>query len=243
MHHIDQKGLAQRWSLSPRTLEQWRWQGRGPRYLKIGGRVVYRLSDIEAFEAARLHSNTIGPDEQGTRSADARSPAGNLDPPPLRAHAGPAGSRARASASSTGSEMRARASRRQPNSCCGLSPCRRATSDTLAPGLRLSTTMRALSSSDHRRRRPVPVISSMRRTDVTASSPPSSGLLSSVCSSVWSNRSLMARHQATDRASPECGAGAPLTLNQLVSDESVSCRQKIVELEEIQRGITPMSLP
>ena len=42
MQHLDQKHLAERWLISPRTLEQWRWQGRGPRYLKIGGRVVYR---------------------------------------------------------------------------------------------------------------------------------------------------------------------------------------------------------
>jgi hypothetical protein len=54
-------GLARRWLISPRTLEQWRWQGRGPRFLKIGGRVVYRLSDIEAFESANLHANTFGP--------------------------------------------------------------------------------------------------------------------------------------------------------------------------------------
>jgi hypothetical protein len=61
MQHLDQKGLADRWLISPRTLEQWRWQGKGPRYLKIGGRVVYRLSDVEAFEAASLHANTVGP--------------------------------------------------------------------------------------------------------------------------------------------------------------------------------------
>jgi hypothetical protein len=61
MQHLDQKALADRWLVSPRTLEQWRWQGRGPRYLKIGGRVVYRQQDIEAFEAANLHANTIGP--------------------------------------------------------------------------------------------------------------------------------------------------------------------------------------
>jgi hypothetical protein len=59
--HIDQGGLATRWRVSPRTLEQWRWQGRGPRFLKIGGRVVYRLADVEAFEAASLHANTTGP--------------------------------------------------------------------------------------------------------------------------------------------------------------------------------------
>ncbi len=65
MQNLDQKRLANRWLLSPRTLEQWRWQGKGPRYLKIGGRVVYRLSDIEAFESASLHTNTIGPIDKG----------------------------------------------------------------------------------------------------------------------------------------------------------------------------------
>ena len=61
MLHLEQKELAERWRMSPRTLEQWRWQGRGPRFLKLGGRVIYRLADIEAFEAARVHLNTIGP--------------------------------------------------------------------------------------------------------------------------------------------------------------------------------------
>jgi hypothetical protein len=69
MQHLDQKGLAKRWLISPRTLEQWRWQGRGPEYLKIGGRVVYRISDIEAFESASLHSNTFGP--KGTEEVPA----------------------------------------------------------------------------------------------------------------------------------------------------------------------------
>ena len=65
MQHIDQKGLAERWRISPRTLEQWRWQGRGPHYPKICRRVVYRLSEIEAFEAANLHANTVGPIDHG----------------------------------------------------------------------------------------------------------------------------------------------------------------------------------
>ena len=60
MQHLDQKALAERWLLSPRTLEQWRWQGKGPRFLKVGARVVYRLEDVEAFEAASLHVNTVG---------------------------------------------------------------------------------------------------------------------------------------------------------------------------------------
>jgi hypothetical protein len=38
-----------------RTLERWRWLNQGPRYLKIGGRVVYRLEDVEAFENEVAH--------------------------------------------------------------------------------------------------------------------------------------------------------------------------------------------
>jgi hypothetical protein len=44
--------------MSPRTLERWRWLGQGPAFLKIGGRVVYRLADIEAYEAAQVHTFT-----------------------------------------------------------------------------------------------------------------------------------------------------------------------------------------
>lgn len=61
MVHLDQNDLAGRWNLSPRTLEQWRWRGVGPRYLKLGGRVIYRLKDVEAFEAERIHACTVGP--------------------------------------------------------------------------------------------------------------------------------------------------------------------------------------
>ena len=54
IRHLNQIDLARRWSLSHRTLERWRWQGIGPRYLKIGGRVVYRLVDIEDYEATHV---------------------------------------------------------------------------------------------------------------------------------------------------------------------------------------------
>ena len=53
--HLDQAHVARRWNLSPRTLERWRWLKQGPNYLKVGGRIVYRLEDVEAFEAANLH--------------------------------------------------------------------------------------------------------------------------------------------------------------------------------------------
>ena len=65
MQHIDQKELARRWLISPRTLEQWRWQGRGPRFLKLGGRVLYRLADVDAYEADNLHFNTVASSGSG----------------------------------------------------------------------------------------------------------------------------------------------------------------------------------
>jgi hypothetical protein len=58
MRHLNQLDLSRRWSVSPRSLERWRWTGVGPRFLKVGGRVVYRLADVEAYEAERLHQST-----------------------------------------------------------------------------------------------------------------------------------------------------------------------------------------
>ena len=56
-HHLNQVELGRRWRISHRTLERWRWLKRGPQYLKIGGRVVYRLEDVEAYEAEQVHGS------------------------------------------------------------------------------------------------------------------------------------------------------------------------------------------
>jgi hypothetical protein len=55
LRHLNQVQLSRRWSLSPRTLERWRWLKLGPAYLRAGGRIIYRLEDIEAYERANLH--------------------------------------------------------------------------------------------------------------------------------------------------------------------------------------------
>jgi hypothetical protein len=34
-------------------LERWRWAKKGPPFLKLGGRIVYELAEIEAFEKTR----------------------------------------------------------------------------------------------------------------------------------------------------------------------------------------------
>lgn len=53
IRHLSQIELAARWNISPRTLERWRWTGEGSTFIKLGGRVVYRLEDIEAHEELR----------------------------------------------------------------------------------------------------------------------------------------------------------------------------------------------
>ena len=53
---LTQAALARRWKVSPRTLERWRWLGRGPQYMKVGGQVRYRFADVEAYEAAQLRA-------------------------------------------------------------------------------------------------------------------------------------------------------------------------------------------
>lgn len=60
VRHLNQVELSRRWTISPRTLERWRWCGEGPQYLKIGGRVAYRIEDIEAFERDRLKQAASG---------------------------------------------------------------------------------------------------------------------------------------------------------------------------------------
>ena len=54
----NQYELAKRWKMSGRTLERWRWLKQGPSYIKLGGRIVYRLEDIEAYE--KLQTCIIG---------------------------------------------------------------------------------------------------------------------------------------------------------------------------------------
>jgi predicted site-specific integrase-resolvase len=58
LRHLNQINLADRWNISHRTLERWRWTGEGPRFVKLGGRVVYRLEDVEAFERDQVRAST-----------------------------------------------------------------------------------------------------------------------------------------------------------------------------------------
>ena len=51
---LTEKMLADRWVCSVARLQRWRTVAEGPPYLKIVGKVLYRLKDIEAYEEACL---------------------------------------------------------------------------------------------------------------------------------------------------------------------------------------------
>ena len=47
--------------VKPGTLEVWRCKGLGPRFVKSGSRVVYRLRDINEFLDKRTRTSTADP--------------------------------------------------------------------------------------------------------------------------------------------------------------------------------------
>jgi predicted DNA-binding transcriptional regulator AlpA len=55
---LTQNELAEMWGVSPNTLRKWRWEGKGPRFVKLGTRVVYRQTDIFAFTDQGLRNST-----------------------------------------------------------------------------------------------------------------------------------------------------------------------------------------
>jgi predicted site-specific integrase-resolvase len=55
---LNETQLAQRWGISAKTLQRWRSEGRGPRYLKLSKRVSYPLEVIAAFERDVMHDST-----------------------------------------------------------------------------------------------------------------------------------------------------------------------------------------
>lgn len=44
--------------LSPRTLQRWRLEGRGPKYFKVGRLVRYSTETLNEYITANLHQST-----------------------------------------------------------------------------------------------------------------------------------------------------------------------------------------
>ena len=49
LKHLSQRELSERWTIAETTLERWRSMGIGPVYVKLPGRVVYRITDVDAY--------------------------------------------------------------------------------------------------------------------------------------------------------------------------------------------------
>jgi transposase-like protein len=60
---INQKDLARRWGISPRTLERWRRVDQGPSFVRLGALVMYRRQDVEQFEQRQTRT----PSQTGKR--------------------------------------------------------------------------------------------------------------------------------------------------------------------------------
>lgn len=56
--YLDNAEAAAFLKLSPRTLEKQRVRGGGPAYCKLGRRVVYALTDLEAWASQRRYCST-----------------------------------------------------------------------------------------------------------------------------------------------------------------------------------------
>ncbi len=58
---VNETEAARILSLSVKTLRRWRWAGRGPRFIKIGGAVRYDPTDLTAFIEAGRRTSTSDP--------------------------------------------------------------------------------------------------------------------------------------------------------------------------------------
>jgi len=57
-NRLTPKQLAERWSITTETLRYWRWNAKGPLYVKMNGVIVYRLEDVDQFEKEHLRRHT-----------------------------------------------------------------------------------------------------------------------------------------------------------------------------------------
>ena len=61
LHYLRTREAAEFLGLSHRTLEKHRTYGTGPKYLKLGGRVVYRVQDLQEWATLGERTSTSDP--------------------------------------------------------------------------------------------------------------------------------------------------------------------------------------
>lgn len=55
---LSQTQVAGMLGVAARTMERWRYEGRGPRFVRVGGRRLYRRADVDDFIQRGLATST-----------------------------------------------------------------------------------------------------------------------------------------------------------------------------------------
>jgi predicted DNA-binding transcriptional regulator AlpA len=63
MSNVNEHEAATYLGVSVHSLRRWRWIGGGPKFRKLGSRVVYPLVELDTWQADKLRSSTS---DQGT---------------------------------------------------------------------------------------------------------------------------------------------------------------------------------
>jgi excisionase family DNA binding protein len=64
---------AKRLGVTARTLANWRWQGRGPRFVRVGRKIRFRLSDLAAWLDTQTRASTTDRGVDSPRSGSSPS--------------------------------------------------------------------------------------------------------------------------------------------------------------------------
>lgn len=59
MKYLTTEELAARWRMNPQSLRNWRLQGRGPKFVKVGKKALYAVTDVEAWERDNTKGSTV----------------------------------------------------------------------------------------------------------------------------------------------------------------------------------------
>ena len=57
--HITSEDLSKRWGLHLNTIQRWRTQGGGPKFIRLGlKRILYPIAEVEAYESRTVVSTS-----------------------------------------------------------------------------------------------------------------------------------------------------------------------------------------
>jgi predicted DNA-binding transcriptional regulator AlpA len=61
---LREQDVAEMMAVSVKTLQMWRWQGKGPSFGKLGRRVAYKLDAVKSYIDANVFRSTTEADQK-----------------------------------------------------------------------------------------------------------------------------------------------------------------------------------